>query len=402
MVLGETKPELAAPRIRGTLIAASPGALTECTRAVAETGAFLVTAAAAMTDPSPPSAGNARDARRAGLVHVSDSEPGLHRQRQGRGFVYRSPRNRRVHDAKTLARIRALAIPPAWREVWICTDPRGHLQATGRDLRGRKQYRYHPQWSSRRGEDKFERVVAFGRALPMLRRALRHDLALPGHPREKVLAIVIAVLDETLLRVGGDSYRRQNGSYGLTTLRNRHVEFLAGGRARIAFRGKSGQMQEAVIDDQRLARLVRRCRDLPGHCLFQYRDDAGAVVPVRSDEVNDYLRQAMGEAFTAKDFRTWGATLAAMRGLARSGEPPQTERDRIRVQTDAMRAVAAELGNTPAVCRSAYIDPVVFEGWRQGGLHRYAARCRGQRQWERAALSFLARAHHPSRTRHGR
>jgi DNA topoisomerase IB len=366
-------------------------------RAGAETGIPLVANAAVMGDGSLSTDGNARDARRAGLVYVSDSEPGLRRQRHGRGFVYRSPRNRRVHDPKTLARIRALAVPPAWRDVWICMDPQGHLQATGRDVRGRKQYRYHPQWSHRRGEDKFEHIVAFGRALPALRRTVRRDLALPGHPREKVLAIVVAVLDETLLRVGSDAYRRHNHSYGLTTLRNRHVEFLAGGCARISFRGKSGQMQEAVIDDQRLARLVRRCRDLPGHCLFQYRDEAGTLVPVRSDEVNDYLRQAMGAAFTAKDFRTWGATLAAMRGLAKSGEAPGSERARVRVQTEVIRAVAAELGNTPAVCRSAYIDPVVFEGWRQGGLERYAAGCRGQRQWERAALSFLNRAHRTPR-----
>jgi DNA topoisomerase IB len=350
-----------------------------------------------MVEVPPAVTGNAHDARRAGLVYVADSEPGLRRQRHGRGFAYRSARGRPVRDAATLARIRALAIPPAWREVWICTDPAGHLQATGRDARGRNHYRYHPQWSSRRGEGKFERIVAFGQALPALRRALRRDLARDGHPREKVLAIVVAVLDETLLRVGGDAYRRQNHSYGLTTLRNRHVEFLAGGGARFAFRGKSGQMQEAVIDDRRLVRLVRRCRDLPGHGLFQYRDDAGTPVPVRSDDVNDYLHQAMGAAFTAKDFRTWGATLAAMRGLARSGAAPAAERSRVRVLNEVVREVAAELSNTPTVCRSAYIDPVVFEGWRQGGLERYAVRCRGQRQWERAALSFLGRAHRTPR-----
>ncbi|WP_372017036.1 DNA topoisomerase IB [Pseudoxanthomonas sp. 10H] len=350
----------------------------------------------------PATTGNARAARRAGLVYVSDSEPGLRRRKQGRGFAYRSSAGGPVRDAATLARIRALAIPPAWRDVWICADPQGHLQATGRDARGRKQYRYHPDWASRRGEDKFARIVAFGQALPGLRRTLRRDLARPGHPREKVLAIVVAVMDETLMRVGDDAYRRQNRSYGLTTLRNRHVEFLAGGRARICFRGKSGQAQEVVIDDSRLVRLVRRCRELPGQCLFQYRDDDGALVPVRSNEVNDYLRQAMGEAFTAKDFRTWGGTLAALRGLAALGQAPEVERECVRLQTAVVREVADALGNTPAVCRSAYIDPVVFAGWRRGALAGVAARCRGQRQWEQATLAFLRRERRASRPRPAR
>ena len=266
------------------------------------------------TASSAASSDNAHDADRAGLVHVADGEAGIRRRRQGRGFSYRGVGGGPVRDPRTLARIRALAIPPAWQDVWICADPRGHLQATGRDARGRKQYRYHPEWARHRGSGKFERIVAFGQALPALRRQLRRDLARDGHPREKVLAIVIAVMDDTLLRIGNDAYRRQNRSYGLTTLRNRHVAFLAGGRARIAFRGKGGQPQEAVLDDRRLVRLMRRCRELPGQCLFQYRDDDGALVPVRSSEVNEYLRQAMGEAFTAKDFRTWGGTVAAMRG----------------------------------------------------------------------------------------
>ena len=333
------------------------------------------------------------DADRAGLVHVADGEAGIRRRRQGPGFGYRNARGAAVRDARTLARIRALAIPPAWQDVWICADPRGHLQATGRDARGRKQYRYHPDWARHRGAGKFERIVAFGQALPALRRRLRRDLALQGHPRGKVLAIVVAVMDETLLRIGNDAYRKQNRSYGLTTLRNRHVEFLAGGRARIAFRGKGGQPQEAVLDDRRLVRLMRRCRELPGQALFQYRDDAGGLVPVQSSEVNDYLREAMGEAFTAKDFRTWGGTLAAMRGLAALGDAPEAERECVRLQTEVIRGVAGALGNTPAVCRSAYIDPAVYEGWRQGALQGVAERCRGQRQWEQAALTFLRRAH---------
>ena len=353
------------------------------------------------TASSAASSDNAHDADRAGLVHVADGEAGIRRRRQGRGFSYRGVGGGAVRDPRTLARIRALAIPPAWQDVWICADPRGHLQATGRDARGRKQYRYHPEWARHRGSGKFERIVAFGQALPALRRQLRRDLAREGHPREKVLAIVIAVMDDTLLRIGNDAYRRQNRSYGLTTLRNRHVAFLAGGRARIAFRGKGGQPQEAVLDDRRLVRLMRRCRELPGQCLFQYRDDDGALVPVRSSEVNEYLRQAMGEAFTAKDFRTWGGTVAAMRGLAALGVAPEAERECARLQGEVVRAVADELGNTPAVCRKAYIDPAVFEGWRRGELEGIAGRCRGPRQWEQAALVFLRRAHRPVRARRG-
>ena len=353
------------------------------------------------TASSAASSDNAHDADRAGLVHVADGEAGIRRRRQGRGFSYRGVGGGPVRDPRTLARIRALAIPPAWQDVWICADPRGHLQATGRDARGRKQYRYHPEWARHRGSGKFERIVAFGQALPALRRQLRRDLAREGHPREKVLAIVVAVMDETLLRIGNDAYRRQNRSYGLTTLRNRHVAFLAGGRARIAFRGKGGQPQEAVLDDRRLVRLMRRCRELPGQCLFQYRDDDGALVPVRSSEVNEYLRQAMGEAFTAKDFRTWGGTVAAMSGLAALGGAPEAERECARLQGEVVRAVADELGNTPAVCRKAYIDPAVFEGWRRGELEGIAGRCRGPRQWEQAALVFLRRAHRPVRARRG-
>ncbi|WP_425605722.1 DNA topoisomerase IB [Pseudoxanthomonas daejeonensis] len=351
---------------------------------------------------SPNSPDATDDAGRAGLVHVVDGSAGIRRRRHGRGFGYRNAQGTVVRDARTLARIRALAIPPAWQDVWICADPRGHLQATGRDARGRKQYRYHPEWARHRGAGKFERIVAFGQALPALRRRLRSDLALQGHPRGKVLAIVVAVMDETLLRIGNDAYRRQNRSYGLTTLRNRHVEFLAGGRARIAFRGKGGQPQEAVLDDRRLVRLMRRCRELPGQNLFQYRDDAGELVPVQSSEVNEYLRQAMGEAFTAKDFRTWGGTLAAMRGLAALDEVPAAERECARLLTGVVRAVADELGNTPAVCRSAYIDPAVIDGWRQGALQGVAERCRGQRQWEQAALAFLRRAHRRPRRPTGR
>ncbi|WP_240626183.1 DNA topoisomerase IB [Pseudoxanthomonas sp. SGT-18] len=331
-----------------------------------------------------------RDADRAGLVYVADTDPGIRRRRQGRGFCYRDAGGKVVRDRATLERIRALAIPPAWADVWICADPRGHLQATGRDARGRKQYRYHPEWALHRGQGKFERILAFGKALPALRRRIRRDLALPGYPREKVLAMVVALMDHTLLRVGNETYRQQNRSYGLTTLRNHHIRFLAGGRAHISFRGKAGQPQEAVVDDRRLARLVRRCRELPGQCLFQYRDDDGNVQPVQSNQVNDYLRETMGEAFTAKDFRTWGGTVAAMRALA-ALEAAASERECNALQVQVIREVASLLGNTPAVCRKAYIDPRVFDGWRDGSLQRHCSRCRGDRQWEQAALVLLRR-----------
>ncbi|MGN6512479.1 MAG: DNA topoisomerase IB, partial [Lysobacteraceae bacterium] len=341
----------------------------------------------------------AQTAAAAGLRHVSDRAPGIRRIRRGRGFGYRDADGRVVRDAATLARIRALAVPPAWADVWICADPDGHLQATGRDARGRKQYRYHPRWSRVRGAGKFDHVVGFGEALPALRRCLRRDWKRDGFPRDKVLAIVVAVMAETLIRVGNPEYARSNRSYGLTTLRNRHVAFLAGGRARFRFRGKGGLEHDVVLDDARLVRLVRHCQQLPGQALFQYQDDDGSAVPVDSGEVNAYLRASMGADYTAKDFRTWGATLSAFQRLARTAPPvrkngtPAHERAHVAVQNAIIREVADALGNTLAVCRKSYIDPAVFTGWRDGSLQRAAARARGERQWELAALRFLRRAH---------
>ena len=348
---------------------------------------------------------NAGAAKAAGLVYVSDAGPGISRRRAGRGFSYRDADGHVVRDAKTLERIRALAIPPAYVDVWICASPRGHLQATGRDARGRKQYRYHPRWSEVRGDGKFERVIAFGERLPRLRRRLRADLALPGHPCDKVAAIVVALLAESLVRVGNDAYARSNRSYGLTTLRNRHVEFLAGGRARLSFRGKGGKAHEVEVDDRRLAKLVRACNQLPGQLLFQYRDDDGTVQPMDSGLVNDYLRQATGEEFTAKDFRTWGGTLHATRRFAatplpegRAGQPP-SERALATLENAVVAEVAEILGNTPAVCRRAYIDPAVLVAWRDGSLARATAGARGQRQWEQATLRLLKRARGGKRKR---
>jgi DNA topoisomerase IB len=335
----------------------------------------------------------AASAREGGLVYVGDAEPGLTRRAAGTGFRYLDPAGKPVRDAGTLGRIRALAIPPAYRDVWICRLANGHLQATGRDARGRKQYRYHPRWAEVRDREKFGRIEAFGAALPRLRRQLRRDLALPGFPERKVAAMVVAVMADTLVRIGNAGYARDNKSYGLTTLRNRHVQFLRGGRARFRFRGKGGIDHDVVLDDAKLARLLRNCQQLPGQHLFQYRDDEGHVQPVDSGTVNGYLREAMGEAFTAKDFRTWGGTLAAIRLLAEMpwDEAGASQRAMASMRNAVETDVARQLGNTPAVCRKSYIDPRVYAAWEQGWLARASNGVRGPRQWEALALRLLRR-----------
>ena len=323
---------------------------------------------------SPPIAAEAAEAVEAGLRHVSDCAPGIQRRRCGRGFRYLDADGRAVRDATTLARIRALAIPPAYEDVWICASPRGHLQATGRDARGRKQYRYHADWRRFRDTGKFERLPDFAKALPRLRRSLRGDLSQPGFPREKVLAIVVRILSETLLRVGNAGYARDNGSFGLTTLRSRHARFPPGA-LRLQFKGKGGRPLEVELDDPRLARMVRGLHQLPGQHLFQYRDSEGRPQPVDSSMVNAYLREKMGAPFTAKDFRTWGATLGAFRLLAATPLPEDaSEAALARLRQQVVVDIAQTLGNTPAVCRSSYIDPCVFDGWQDGSLARAASR----------------------------
>jgi DNA topoisomerase IB len=328
------------------------------------------------------------------LVHVSDATPGIARRRCGRGFAYQDPKRRPVPARRHLERIRALAIPPAWTDVWICTDPRGHLQATGRDARGRKQYRYHPEWRRARDADKFRNLVAFGERLPAFRRALRRDLGRPGLPREKVLAVAVSLLSRAEIRVGNEEYARSNGSYGLTTLRDRHLNFLRAGRATFRFRGKGGQTHEIDVDDQRLVRILRRCRQIPGQMLFQYIDDDGRHHAIDSTDVNEYLREAMGESFTAKDFRTWTATLlvaARLAGTPRSEAGDERAMDSVLLRT--VDEVAAHLHNTRSVCRNSYIDPCVAEAWRHGRLPRHVpAGIAGQPRRLEAALVRLLRA----------
>ncbi|KAF1008304.1 MAG: hypothetical protein GAK28_01285 [Luteibacter sp.] len=332
-------------------------------------------------------------AKAAGLVYVCDTDEGLTRCRRGRGFVYLSPAGRPVKNADTLARIRALAIPPAYTDVWICPQDRGHLQATGRDARQRKQYRYHAKWRAIRDRGKFERLLEFGATLPRLRRRLRKDLALPGLPRDKVLALVVSLLEETMIRVGNDAYARENHSFGLTTLRSRHVA-VHKNRIEFHFRGKSGQWADIVLDDRRLVKAIRRVQELPGQRLFQYVDDEGVRQPVDSEMVNEYLRDATGGEFTAKDFRTWGGTVHAVAILAAT-PLPETGGERALKSTlaAAVKEVAGVLGNTPAVCRSSYIHPEVFAGWMEGDLHRRVPPTdpRFTRKLEASTLSFLRR-----------
>src|SRR6202171_5719488 len=307
----------------------------------------------------------------AGLVYVSDSDPGIRRLRKGKDFAYIKPDEKPLVVGPELARIARLAIPPAYEEVWICTNPRGHLQATGRDARRRKQYRYHAEWRLLRDGAKFERMIEFGEALPRLRLRLRRDLALPGLPREKVLAVIVSLLDATWVRIGNAEYARDNNSYGRTTLKNRHVQFVRDGRLLFRFRGKGGADHEIALDDKRLVKLVRHCHQLPGQRLFQYVDEDGGHHPIDSDQVNAYLRDVMGADFNAKDFRTWGATLRAI-ALMTATPLPEDPSDRALNEciVAVVKKVAAELRNTPAVCRKSYINPVVFVAGRGGRLHQ--------------------------------
>jgi DNA topoisomerase I len=344
-------------------------------------------------DPQAVAADPVLSARLAGLRYVTDGKPGIRRRRRGKGFSYLDPAGQPLRDPRERRRIEALAVPPAWTEVWICPLANGHLQATGRDARGRKQYRYHPDWRAVRDETKFGRMVAFGEALPRLRTRLDADLALPGLPREKVLAAVVKLLETTLIRVGNEEYARENDSFGLTTMRSRHVD-IAGATLRFRFRGKSGKEHEVAISNRRLARVVRACRELPGHELFQYVDESRERQAVDSADVNEYLRDVTGEDFTAKDFRTWGGTVLALAALratgairpaAREGDAGEDceegaagssapganrEREAKRAIVEAVKRVADQLGNRPAVCRKYYVHPEVIAAFLDGRLER--------------------------------
>ena len=302
----------------------------------------------------------------AGLRYVTDIQPGFRRQKVGRNFRYVGRNGRALRDAKTLARIRSLVIPPAWTEVWICPDTLGHIQVTARDARGRKQYRYHPRWRAVRDEAKYGRMLAFGQALPLIRARIEEDLARRGLSRRRVLAAVIKLLETTLIRVGNEEYARDNGSFGLTTFRDRHAS-VRGSKVHFRFRGKSGKVHEIGVQDRRLSGIVKKCQELPGQELFQYVDGQGRRRAVTSSDVNDYLREVTGQAFTAKDFRTWAGTVLAAWALSEL----QAVRTKAEAKKNVVRAVervAGRLGNTVAICRKCYVHPVVFDAYLDGTL----------------------------------
>ena len=305
-------------------------------------------------------------ARAAGLSYTTDCRAGIRRVRHGTTFRYFTASGRRLTNRPELERIRALVIPPAWEEVWICTDPRGHLQATGRDARGRKQYRYHPNWRTVRDEAKYDRMIGFAQTLPHIRRRTAADLRRIGLPREKVIALIVQLLEKTLIRVGNDEYAKQNRSFGLTTLREGHVD-VKGGRVSFTFRGKSGVDHEIELSDPRLARLVQACRALPGYNVFQYYDESGSRRTVDSGDVNAYLKAITGEDYTSKDFRTWAATVLAAR-LLRGFEPFRSQTEARSNVVRAIDDVSKRLGNTRTVCRKSYVHPDVLDAYLDGSL----------------------------------
>ncbi|WP_322889692.1 MULTISPECIES: DNA topoisomerase IB [unclassified Yoonia] len=302
----------------------------------------------------------------AGLIYVTDTTPGLLRIGAGRGFYYRDARGRKVTDTAVLHRIKTLAIPPAWTDVWICPDAKGHLQATGRDAKGRKQYIYHPDWSAMRDAAKFSSLSAFADALPDLRQTVERDMRKPPLSPDRVLAVVVWLLDRTLIRIGNDIYAAENKSYGLTTLRARHLD-LNGAKLRFSFTGKSGQAWALQVTDRRIANTVRQLQDLPGQRLFRYPDTDGQLHEIHSQDVNAYMRAAMGQPFTSKHFRTWGATVQAAEKLAQTDTPP-TPRERARVLNSVVDEVASRLHHTRTVCRTCYIHPAVLTEWEKGEL----------------------------------
>jgi DNA topoisomerase-1 len=350
--------------------------------------AIAATTPAAAADPP-------RAARLAQLTYVSDDRPGIQRSGRPGHFVYLRAGGKKVTDAATLARIAHLAIPPAWTDVWICPDPRGHIQATGRDVRRRKQYRYHPRWRQVRDQSKFGRMIAFARALPRIRQKVAADLRRPGLPREKVLALVVRLLEQTCIRVGNDEYARANRHFGITTLQDRHAQ-IKGGAVRFHFRGKSGKEHAIDLHDPTMARLVRRCRDIPGQRLFQYLDHEGRRHSIGSGDVNAYVREASGADFTAKDFRTWAGTTMVAEALIACGAPKSVAAGNRQV-LQAIDAAAERLGNTRAVSRSSYVHPAVIDAFMGGrlalpGRARPTPASRGSRPHRASGLGKLERA----------
>jgi len=324
-----------------------------------------------------------------GLRYACDDETGLRREANGHGFAYVEAKGARVGDEATLERIKRLAIPPAWTDVWICRDERGHLQATGRDAKGRKQYRYHARWRELRDADKFDHLAEFAHALPKIRRQVRADIRLPGMPRRKVLALLVELLERTCIRIGNERYAEENDSFGLTTMRNRHVR-VSGARVEFQFRGKSGKFHRIRVDDPQLARIVRRCRDLPGQELFQYLDESGGVQSVGSSDVNDYLKEIAGCDVSTKDFRTWAGSVYVA-GLLR-----RCERVGITHVAAAVRAASQQLGNTPAICRKSYVHPRVLDPatW-QARVERRRHAPRGLRADEASLLAIIRASRRP-------
>lgn len=346
---------------------------------------------ATSTPPPPTFLDEVKSAEEAGLRYVIPKGHGITRRKAGHGFVYLDGGDKPVEDEETLKRIRSLVIPPAWTSVWISPKPNTHIQAVGRDARGRKQYRYHAKYRAMRDLVKFDRMRAFGKALPRIRRVVERDLARPGLPKRKILAAVVKLLETTYIRIGNEEYAEENGSFGLTTLRNQHVQVL-GDTLKFKFRGKSAQHHEITVKDRRLAGIIRKCRDLPGSSVFEYIDQDGKPASIESGDVNDYLREISGGEFTAKDFRTWGGTcLAASCLLARVAEKADSPATKS-ILVDVVKEVAGKLGNKPATCKKYYIHPAVMDSFSAGTLHELADKYRDNKSnyaYEQIVLSLL-------------
>src|SRR5215831_8737151 len=335
---------------------------------------------------------SAEAAKEAGLQYVSDERPGYSRRAKGKDFEYLDLEGKPIRDEQRLLRIKRLAIPPAWTEVWICPSANSHIQATGRDARGRKQYRYHERWREVRDENKFDRLAQFAKALPNIRRRVAQDLKLTELPRQKVIATIVRLLERTFIRIGNEEYARENKSFGLTTLKNRQVK-VRGAQVLFRFRGKSGRQHEMDVTDRRVAKIIAKCQDLPGQDLFRYLDEDGQVRDVTSQDVNEYLHQIAGEDFTANDFRTWGGTVLAAIALAKQEEYQTKKEAKSNIKT-AICAVAELLGNTPAVCRKCYVHPIIVEAYmnrtRIAGLNGTKKLAPPNlRRAERSVLKFL-------------